>query len=190
MPLSAAKSPLYFGDWGFFNKDIYLHHEPKRNHSTRREKMSRYWPVVVLYALVIAFSYLTVLLTNGHFMSHFMGWTMIAFGMLKLEDIDTFAEGFRKYDFFAASSSLYAKSYPMLEVVLGVFFLINLFIFPVTVAVLIMYTSTLFGLSKKLHLGEKIDCLCLGVRFRLPLSIVAVFESSVMVAMAVWMLSM
>lgn len=181
---------MLFGDWGLLIK-IYTYIMSLKEIILREEKKYlRYWPVVVLYALVIAFSYLTVLLTHGHFMLHFMGWTMIAFGMLKLEDIDSFAEGFRKYDFFAASSSLYAKSYPMLEVVLGVFFLINLFTFPVTVAVLIMYTSTLFGLSKKLRLGEKIDCLCLGVRFRLPLSIVAIFESSVMVAMAVWMLSM
>lgn len=155
------------------------------------KKYLRYWPVAALYAIVIAFSYFTVSLSeHAHFMSHFMGWTMIAFGMLKLEDIDSFAQGFVKYDLLASKSTLYARSYPMIEVVLGVFFLINLFTMAITTAVLIIYSSTLVGLFKKLRVGEKIDCMCLGVRFQLPLSIVAVFESSIMVAMAVWMLSM
>lgn len=155
------------------------------------KKYLRYWPVALMYAIILALSFVTVSLSeHTHFMSQFMGWTLIIFGILKLEDIDSFAEGFRKYDIFAGRSALYAKAYPMLEVLMGVFYLIDLFTSPITILVLVLFSSTLLGLFRKLRIGEKIDCLCLGVRFKLPLSIVAVFESAIMVAMAVWMLSM
>lgn len=155
------------------------------------KKYLRYWPVVALYGIVIAFSLFTISLSEeSHYMSHFMGWTLIAFGLLKLEDINSFAVGFQNYDLFAKKSLLYAKLYPALEVVMGVLYLLSLFTLPITIAVLVMYSSTMLGLFYRLHKGEMINCLCLGVRFKLPLSVVAVFESVIMIIMALWMLSM
>lgn len=154
------------------------------------KKYLRYWPVFVLYALVLALSYFTIGFTGDHLMSHFMGWTLVLFGLLKLEDIESFAKGFKQYDLIASKSELYAKVYPAIEVILGVFFLTNVLIMPVTLAVLVIYLSTVAGIYLKLHRGELIDCLCLGSRFKLPLSVMAVFESGVMLAMALWMLSM
>lgn len=154
------------------------------------KKYLKYWPVVVIYAAVFIFSYFSVEYTGGHYMSHFMGWTLILFGLLKLEDIDSFAQGFRKYDFLASKSGTYAKVYPALEVILGTLYLINILVMPITILVVVIYLSTVIGIYSKLHKGELINCLCLGTRFTLPLSIVAVIESGVMLTMALWMLSM
>ena len=162
-----------------------------KNITLREEKKYlRYWPIVVFYAVVLALSYITIGLTGDHFMAHFMGWTLVLFGLLKLEDIESFAQGFRRYDFIASKNELYAKAYPALEVILGVFYIINILIIPTTFVVLMVYLSTVAGIYSKLNKGELIDCLCLGSRFRLPLSVIAIFESGVMLAMAVWMLFM
>lgn len=155
------------------------------------KKYLRYWPVATMYGVALLLSFITTKTNlNGHFMSYFMGWTLILFGLLKLEDPKSFSIGFRRYDLFAENSELYAKAYPFLEVLLGVLFLFEIFLMPVTVITLAVYLSTALGLLIALHKGEDMYCLCLGTRFQLPLSIIAMLESLVMIGMAVWMLMM
>lgn len=155
------------------------------------KKYLKYWPMVVLYAIILALTFLTYALSeHSHWMMLFMGWTLVIFGILKLEDLDSFADGFKKYDLFASLHPLYAKAYPVIEVILGVLYLLGMFMYPITVIVFVVFSSTAIGLYRRLHKGELIDCLCLGARFKLPLSIVAVLEASLMIGMAAWMLFM
>lgn len=124
------------------------------------------------------------------FMSHFMGFVLVFFGLIKLNDVQGFAEGFAKYDPIAKRFSLYGKVYPYIEVVLGVLFILQFLVLYSTLVTLSIYGASLYGAVKSLLNKEELHCVCLGTYFKLPLSRVTIIESVFMIGMSVWMLVM
>ncbi|MSR71682.1 MAG: hypothetical protein EXS50_03435 [Candidatus Taylorbacteria bacterium] len=123
-------------------------------------------------------------------MSHFMGFLLVLFGFIKLNDVKGFAAGFANYDPIAKNSTSYAKAYPFLEILLGVLFIAQVFVFPATIVTLVIYSVSLYGALKSILNKEELHCVCLGTYFKLPLSKVTIIESSVMIVMCIWMLMM
>jgi len=123
-------------------------------------------------------------------MSHFMGFVLIFFGLIKLSDVAGFADGFVQYDPLAKRSITYAQAYPFLEIFLGVLFILQLLILPATLVTLLVYSASLYGAVSSLQKKESLHCVCLGTYFKLPLSTVTIIEASFMILMCVWMLIM
>jgi len=123
-------------------------------------------------------------------MSHFMGFVLVFFGLIKLSDIAGFAHGFTQYDPFAKRSLTYAQAYPFIEILLGVLFISQLLILPATLVTLVVYGASLWGALQSLLKKESLHCVCLGTYFKLPLSTVSIIESGFMIVMCVWMLAM
>ena len=115
------------------------------------------------------------------FMSHFMGFVLVFFGLIKLNDVQGFAEGFAKYDPIAKRFSLYGKVYPYIEVVLGVLFILQFLVLYSTLVTLSIYGASLYGAVKSLLNKEELHCVCLGTYFKLPLSRVTIIESVFMI---------
>lgn len=150
-----------------------------------------YWPIVSVYALAILASFYSI---QWHmypdFMSHFMGWALIFFGVIKLSDVVGFANGFAKYDPLARGSIVYAQVYPFLEITLGILFILQLLILPATLITLFIYSASFYGAVQSVLKKESVHCVCLGTYFKLPLSTVTLIEATFMIGMCIWMLVM
>lgn len=160
-------------------------------HHAAPNSILSYWPIATIYVLAAIISLYTV---QWHiypdYMSHFMGWVLIFFGLIKLSDVVGFADGFAKYDPLAKQSIVYAQVYPFLEITLGILFILQLLIFPATLITLFIYSASLYGALQSLMKKESLHCVCLGTYFKLPLSTVTIIEATFMIGMCLWMLVM
>jgi hypothetical protein len=147
-----------------------------------------YWPIVLLYVLAGIFAFgMTRLHVHAVFMVQLMGFIIFFFGLIKMNDPKGFATSFAKYDPFAKFSSLYAKLYPFIEILLGSIFIFQILLLPTTVVTFVVYIVTLYGAWKSITSKEELYCACVGTYFKLPLSKVSIVESSIMVGMCIYM---
>ena len=119
----------------------------------------------------------------------FMGLFFGVFSFFKYLDLRGFQSSFRRYDPLAKVIPFYAWLYPFLELSLGVLFLMRLELqlaLWLTVAIL---GITTIGVVKVLLSKKEIDCACLGSVLKLPMTEATLIENTLMIAMAVWMLS-
>ncbi len=150
-----------------------------------------------LFPLFLIFGYLTaasVLLninpwSGGDFMLDFMGLFYIVFGFFKLLDLKGFPASFGMYDPIAKRVPLYGWVYPFLETALGLMFLLRWQIPAALIITVIILGITTIGVVKTLLNKQQIQCACLGTALKLPMTKATLIENSVMLVMAVWMLS-
>lgn len=150
-----------------------------------------YWPIALIYVIAGLVSLYTVQWHSyPDYMSHLMGWVLELFGIIKLSDVVGFAVGFAKYDPLAERSIVYAQVYPLLEITLGILFILQLLILPATLITLFIYSASLYGALQSIMKKETLHCVCLGTYFKLPLSTVTIIEATFMIVMCLWMLVM
>jgi hypothetical protein len=171
-----------------------MEHTPPRNtlhvHHVTTSVWS-YWPIATIYAAAALFALFTIKFhLYPDYMSHWMGFVLIGFGLIKLSDVVGFANGFSMYDPIAKRSTTYAQSYPFIEIALGILFILQLLVVPVTLITLFIYSTSLYGALQSIKNKETLHCVCLGTYFKLPLSTVSVLESGFMISMCIWMLLM
>ena len=150
-----------------------------------------------LFPLFLIFGYLTTasILMNinpwsgGDFMLDFMGLFYIVFGFFKLLDLKGFPTSFAMYDPIAKRISIYGWIYPFLETALGILFLIRWQIPAALIITIVILGITTIGVVKTLLDKKQIQCACLGTALKLPMTKATLIENSVMLVMAVWMLS-
>jgi hypothetical protein len=123
-------------------------------------------------------------------MSEFTGIYLVFFAMLKLFDLNGFAECFRNYDLLAKSLPGYAHFYPFLELTLGLAYLARFQ--PMAVSTLMLALSLFGALGVFLALWSrvKVNYACMGTALKVPLSRIALVENLGMAVMAAAMLLM
>ncbi len=150
-----------------------------------------------LFPLFLIFAYLTVsayLLNNTpwstkRFMLDFMGLFFIVFSFFKFLDLKGFVQSFRMYDPLAKAIPSYAWVYPFIELILGICFLMRYVIPTALVVTLIILGITTFGVVKVLSDKKSIQCACLGAVLKLPMTKATFIENSIMIVMAIYMLT-
>jgi len=156
-------------------------------------RWSRYRPLFVLVGIaLLTAGAKQVHYTNwdvthwdgGSAVRDFMGIFLLIFAMLKLFDVEGFADSFQKYDLLAAKSRGYAKLYPFLELGLALGYLSQWKPPLVLGATVILMSFGAAGVFRALRKGLDIRCACMGSSLNVPLSTVAVVENVGMVAMA------
>lgn len=118
----------------------------------------------------------------------FMGSFFLVFGTFKAVNIRGFAQAYAEYDIIAGRSRLYAHVYPVIELVLGVSYLIAFELFWVNIITLIVMAVSAIGVAQKLARREEVSCACLGVVFKIPMTKVTLGEDLLMATMAAGML--
>ena len=88
----------------------------------------------------------------------FMGWFLIAVGILKVLDWRRFTENFAKYDLIAMRNKTYSKAYPLIEILIGAAFLYAWNVKIVAGILLILMTIGVAGVAKALRANKKIQC--------------------------------
>lgn len=121
-------------------------------------------------------------------MRHFMAGFFLVFSFFKLLDPPGFVSAYRGYDLLARRSKAWAWSYPCVELLLGVAYLIDVFPVAVNAITLVLMLIGAAGVLKALRDKQAIRCACLGTALNLPMTKVTLVEDLTMAVMAAVML--
>ena len=144
--------------------------------------------------LVLFYITMAALLMNridfrvANFMYDFMGLFYIVFSFFKFLDYKNFPDSFAMYDPIAKAIPAYGWTYPFLETVLGLAFLLRVELYSVLIITLIVLGATTVGVTRALMNKSTIHCACLGTALNLPMTKATFIENSIMLFMAAWML--
>lgn len=159
----------------------------------RGKTLADYMPLMAVLSLSIlgAVALMTAPFSpNGltPFMHYFMGLYFLIFSLLKLFDLNKFADGLAMYDLLAKRWKGYGHLYPFIELflALGFFsFLNSTFIYSLTLGFMIF---SALGVLQALKNGVDIYCPCMGNILKVPLSTVTLSENALMGLMALMLL--
>lgn len=121
-------------------------------------------------------------------MMDFMGCFFVVFSVLKMLNWTGFAIAYQKYDLIAKHSKIYAYIYPAIELIIGLLLLTGLYQSYVLILVIFIMGVSSIGVLQKLMKKEEIQCACIGVVFRVPMTWVTLIENLLMIVMAGYML--
>ena len=121
-------------------------------------------------------------------MLDFMGLFYIVFSFFKMLDLKGFPDSFRMYDPLAKAVPIYAWIYPFIETILGVLFLMRLYVPFALIATLVVLGITTIGVTRTLLDKKSIQCACLGTALKLPMTEATFIENAIMIVMAISML--
>ncbi|KAA2217443.1 heavy-metal-associated domain-containing protein [Maribacter flavus] len=121
-------------------------------------------------------------------MLDFMGLFYIVFSFFKMLDLKGFPDSFRMYDPLAKAVPFYAWVYPFIETILGVLFLMRLYVPFALITTLVVLGITTIGVTRTLLDKKSIQCACLGTALKLPMTEATFIENAIMIVMAISML--
>ena len=124
----------------------------------------------------------------NEFMLDFMGLFFIVFSFFKMLDLNGFSQSFKMYDPLAKHISFYGRTYPFIETLLGLMFLMRFEINVALITTLILLVTTTIRVCKVLLKKQSIQCACLGTVLKLPMTEATLIENSIMIVMATVMI--
>lgn len=151
-----------------------------------------YQPLLLVFAYILLIT-LVIEAANGDFvlhrwMPHFMAGFFLIFSFFKLLDVKGFASSYAMYDLLAKRLPAYGLLYPLIELALGIAYILNWQPLYTNLATFLVMSFSSIGVILAVVNKQKIRCACLGAVFNLPMSTVTIIEDILMAAMASWML--
>lgn len=151
-----------------------------------------YKPVLLLFAYVFGFSIIASWQNESvnwmEFMRFFMAGFFISFSFFKIINLKGFAESYAMYDIVAKKIPAWGYVYALLELALGIAFVVNFNPIITNWVTLIVMSVSIIGVLQSVLNKRKIQCACLGAVFNLPMSTLTIIEDLLMIAMSVAML--
>ena len=115
----------------------------------------------------------------------FVGSLLLVFGGLKLISFESFLEVFPRYDPLAARFKWYSYIYPLVEVLLGIFYILDLAPGARYVVTFITVAFGLIGMITNLNIqGPSTKNTWFGNVFKLPMSTAILFEDAIIAVLA------
>ena len=143
------------------------------------EDETSYVPVIAVFSTAGLMALATTLGITG-----FMGYSLSLLATLKLMDIESFAQGFEKYDLITKRIRPYAKIYPFAELAIGLGFLSG--VAPIATGITSLFIGVSGGISvfKAVYIDKlDLNCACVGGGSRTPLGVVSFAENAIMAIM-------
>lgn len=151
-----------------------------------------YKPLILVFSYILlvtlAVEYTYGEFTLHRFMPNFMAGFFLVFSFFKMLDLSGFASSYAMYDLLAKRVYNYGFIYPLIELGLGIAYLINFEPVLINAITLIVMLFSSIGVIIAVMNKQKIRCACLGTGFNLPMTTVTIIEDLLMAAMAAWML--
>ena len=151
-------------------------------------------PLIVIFAAVFALTGLAVWrhgrFESMHAMRCFEGFFFLIFAAFKLLNWKGFADAYGTYDLIAQRVPAYGYAYPLIELALGISYLLNYRVLLVSWVTLVLMVIGAAGVALALGQKRQIPCACLGVVFKIPMTWVTLVEDLVMATMAAVMIAM
>ncbi len=154
-------------------------------------RLKDFLPLISIFCIILCFSLLRRWIFGWDLheaMNDFMGSFFLIFGSFKLLKLKEFAEAYATYDILAQRSTLYAYSYPFIEIGLGIAYIGHLYPIITNWVTLVLMLVSSIGVAQELAQKRTIMCACLGTVFKIPMTYVTLFEDLLMAAMALIML--
>ncbi len=152
-----------------------------------------YRPVIVLFALTALMAMATSYAVSGNPFTlraaeWFIGFSMVALALLKLQNVESFATMFLNYDILAKRWVPYSYIYPYAEGAAGVLMIAGALTWLSVPIALFIGTVGAISVFKAVYIDKReLKCACVGGSSKVPLGFVSLTENLMMVAMAVWM---
>ena len=114
---------------------------------------------------------------------------MCVLGILKLQDLLSFATGFIQYDVIARRYVPYSYVYPFVEAGAGILMIAGIATWIAAPAALFVATVGAVSVFKAVYIEKRdINCACVGGGSSVPLGFISLTENLMMIAMSVWMI--
>ena len=120
-------------------------------------------------------------------MRNFMAGFFLTFSFFKFLDLKGFVESYAMYDIIAKRFKQWGYIYAFTELALGIAFLMDFNPFITNLTVIIIIGISIIGVLQSIMYKSKIQCVCLGAVFKLPMSTVTIIEDELMIIMSVIM---
>lgn len=155
-----------------------------------------YTPVLVVFAVCFLLALAASWATLGTFASlrtveWFIAFSMGVLAILKLRDLESFANMFLGYDIFARRVVRYAYVYPFAEAAAAILMIAG-GIFGLIAAPIALFIGSIGAASviKAVYIDKReLKCACVGGGENVPLGFVSLSENLAMMAMGVWMIA-
>ena len=162
-------------------------------HHNEMEEQAKSWfetykPILLIFfyisliTVLIQFKNEKINLMEG--MQHFMAGFFLVFSFFKLLNLKGFAESYVMYDVLAKKIPVWGFIYALIELVLGIAFLINFNPLLTNSITFIVMSVSIIGVLQSVLNKKKIQCACLGAIFNLPMSTVTIIEDALMIVMS------
>lgn len=154
-----------------------------------------YQPVIAVFAVALAMAITTTLAGRGgldwiRIAELFVAFSMCVLGILKLQDLRSYATGFVQYDLVARHYVPYAYIYAWVEAVGGVLMIAGIGTLIVAPVVFLVSAIGAVSIIDAVYIKKRdLHCACVGGGSSVPLGFVSLSENLIMLAMAVWMLT-
>ena len=159
--------------------------QPKTIDTTGPESLKPLFVIVAYIVLgTLITSYVTTDYSFHYLMRNFMGVFFLVFSLFKMLDVKKFAEAYSTYDLLASRSHWYSLSYPFIELLLGIAYLVNVFPIITNVTTFILMSIGTIGVGIALSKKRTIQCACLGTSLKLPMTKITLLEDLTMAVMA------
>lgn len=148
------------------------------------EEEHSYTPVVAVFSTAALVAWAAALGVPG-----FMGVSLSMLASLKLMDIESFTESFEKYDLITKQVKPYAKTFPFLELLLGLGFLSGVAPVVTGIGSLLLGTSGAVSVVKAVYIDKlELNCACVGGNSKAPLGTISFLENAIMIGMGAFLL--
>lgn len=153
-----------------------------------------YQPVIAVFATTLLMALATVWgkqapFSLGSVLEHFVAYSMCVLAILKLRDLDAFADQFITYDLLAMRLLRYAYIYPFAEALVGIGMLSMAAVPWVAAVALFIGGIGACSVIKAVYIDKReLQCACVGGDSKVPLGFISLTENLMMVSIATWML--
>lgn len=119
----------------------------------------------------------------------FIAFSMCVLGILKLQDLLSFATGFIQYDLIAQRYVPYSYIYPFVEAGAGILMIAGIATWVAAPAALLVSTVGAISVFKAVYVEKRdLECACVGGGSSVPLGFISLTENLMMMAMSIWMI--
>lgn len=159
-----------------------------RAKSTKKE-YRKFLAVIVFIALAATLMSTLISFNIVDWIRWFVGSSFLVFGGAKLISYESFLEVFPRYDIIAHRWRAYAYAYPIVQLIVGIMFILDMATGFRNVLALAMVGSGLYSMVIALqHKGPTANHTWLGHAFKLPMSTVMLFEDAVLTVLLIIMI--
>ncbi|MDB5699079.1 MAG: glutaredoxin family protein [Alphaproteobacteria bacterium] len=159
-------------------------------------KATSYRPVIALFAMTALMALAASYAVSGDAFTvraaeWFIAFSMCVLAFLKLQNKETFSAMFLNYDLLAMRWIPYSYVYPFAEGAAGVLMIAGALTWLSAPIALVIGTIGAVSVFKAVYLDRReLKCACVGGSSNVPLGFVSLTENLMMIAMALWMMSM
>lgn len=155
-----------------------------------------YMPVIVLFIMAALMAVAGLFALTGELLTirtveWFVAFSMAMLAMLKLRDLESFANMFLNYDVLARRSVRYAYIYPFAEAFAAILMIAG-GIYGLIAAPVALFIGTIgaWSVFKAVYIDKRdLKCACTGGGTNVPLGFVSLSENLAMMGMGIWMIA-